>query len=388
MPGTYEITLQQTFTTSDLEEKSSLCFGKCFEKYCEEWFWDNLASDAKALTWDDVQLNADKEKRWEYQPISESDSCFSSCLPPCIESHCLSWNWRNLETIAEGTSWGKNLTWGETETGGSHQKIWDFVPVSDSESCYSPLLLPCFQKYCKSWSWRYMKTDAVYSTTWAETKSAGTIPKKWAYESLTDADPCNISTTTIVSETSTISITKGTVQIFEIPPLAVIHTPSINLSGSAPFQVTLSADRIQCGSFPLEKIDWDFFGDGNILTVSRLQTPPESFTYSDAFPTDPTDPRNYQARITFNEAGVFYPSLTAYSRSTGSSSSCSALVGPVLPFSQDSAESVFRVVKSTKDLIALEIDQNLHFYTKSDSDGISEISYVAKTPSNPLRSVL
>ncbi len=384
MPGIYEISLQQTYTVSSLVKEADLCNGKCLEKYCENWYWDNLHSDIRAITWDQTDTGQIFEKTWDYQPITSSDACFDNCVPPCYETHCQSWNWRNTESSSVST-----VTWGNAELGGSKEKVWAYTPVEETEECFSTLLLPCFQKYCKPWTWYYLACDHKYATTWAEVKSGTTTPKIWGYEPLSESDPCNVSNSTVVTNTTAVTLVKGVVQVFEIPPISYIRIPSVVLSGASPFLVHLSADAVISGSFPVDRIDWDFFGDGNIYTVSKYGSPDSSkFTFINAFSADVADPRNYQANIVYTDTGVFYPSITAYSSSTGSFDACSAHVGPIKNTEYDTSGNTFRVVKAGKGMIATEINNSLHLYSTSIPADLSANNIVQRTPNNPMRSIL
>jgi hypothetical protein len=101
-----------------------------------------------------------------------------------------------------------------------------------------------------------------------------------------------------------------------------------------PLTVTITPRYTLTGSFPIEKIVWDL-GDGSPLITKTRWDNNTSFPFvtSGAMSADPLDPRNFDIVHTYtkpdNSVYSFYPSITAYTYSTGSSDACSITIGPI-----------------------------------------------------------
>jgi len=292
---------------------------------------------------------------------------------PCQEHHCKTWSWDGV--IPD------NVTWDDTKLGASLEKTWNYQAIQPDEECYSPTQLACFQKHCVPWSWRELKMGGNYEVTWSMTKTDREYVKKWKYES---PENCSNNGFTLTTSTTSVPIAKGVITILEVSPKALLNTAAISLTGIAPYTVEISAHNTQSGSFPIERIDWDFYNDGNIKTVSRYETPDTTF-FTKITALSGGDPRNYAARIEFKDLGVFYPSITAYSSSTGTSDACCAMVGPIVPAPYDT-DTVLKVVKSAKDLLAVDIGDSLVLF--STAGNTNSYTPTLKAPPSPVRTIV
>lgn len=129
--------------------------------------------------------------------------------------------------------------------------------------------------------------------------------------------------------------TQQVIELKEILPQARIHAVNRPTFGNTPLILEFSPEFCKPGSFPLERIDWNF-GDGTptkIITRQPFLTSDPNVIYNNFIPHDPLDVRNYNIKHTFlrktPHATTFYPSLTCYSFNTNSFDTCSTTVGPV-----------------------------------------------------------
>jgi hypothetical protein len=127
------------------------------------------------------------------------------------------------------------------------------------------------------------------------------------------------------------------VRVFEIPPEAHLFVEQPERQNRiSPLTVRLSPRFVKCGSFPIDRIDWNF-GDGSpIVSQKRWDLNTKfPFVYSDVYALDWKDPRNYDVIYTYkktaNATFSFYPSITAYASSTHTSNCAAAVVGPIVP---------------------------------------------------------
>lgn len=322
MPGKYTVTLTMTQAQKEEDQQPDtinpndlICRGKGGVR----WFWDALSA-TNCITWDGAE--------------------------------CDYYGGLSLQPVVTG-----------------YDKWWDDE-------------LKCFQKYCKLWSWAALKGGYIFSSpkvnpdkpvtdnpvTWKETKYNQSFEKKWMYEANGKAcvvDIVNIPT--VLKQTKTLEYV---VEVFELPPTAGISCFTQTVTGYSPLTVRLSPSACVPGSFPIDRIDWNF-GDGSpIKTISRYTplTADSEVIKTNVFANDSQDVRNYDTLHTYtvnkNTYPVFYPSLTCYSANTYTSDSCSTVVGPVLlqPTSQD-----IQLIKAKNTLkgtvYAFNIDKNLVFTT-------------------------
>lgn len=237
----------------------------------------------------------------------------------CIGKYDIRWLWNDLQS-----GFLNSLTWNETECTGIKPKWWD--------SEYS-----CIQKHCKVWLWQDLKSDsgALNPITWEQTKTNTELEKKWVYEPndiVCTVPDANFLNTLNTIENTTIKV--GVVEVLELPPEAQLQCLTSPLTGVSPYTVTLSPRSSIPGSFPIDRIDWDFNDGTPIKTVTRYTSPDSSiFTFTNTFFNDQKDPRNYDAVYSYvrkNNYSVFYPSITCYSSNTFTKNSCSLTIGPIL----------------------------------------------------------
>jgi hypothetical protein len=322
MPGQYTVSL----TLIQSKEQTGAFVGEtqCLGKYNYQWYWDNLVCDrAETVTWDEAACNGIRSKWWD----------------------------------------------NETQ---------------------------CFQKYCKFWSWYDLRSasEAANPVTWEQTMSVGpqaTFTKKWAFEANDTVCTSNTDTTfinTVITQSQT-TIKTAVVEVFELIPVAKLYLVSQPVSGISPLSVQISPRNTIAGSFPIDRIDWDP-GDGTpIKTVTRYTTPNSNlFTYTSAFSADMPDPRNYDFLHTYKRTidtySMFYPSITAYSSSTGTKDSCSLTVGPVALSSYSNNISLLKGRNTpTGNLYSLQIDNNVTFVTTQT--GSNNATYTLNKPQNIIR---
>jgi PKD repeat protein len=238
-------------------------------------------------------------------------------LQECLGKYDIQWYWNQLLSTSLN-----NITWDDTVCEGPKSKWWDSEYVS-------------LQRHGILWSWYYLKTNQVNPVRWEQTKTSTIYEKKWAFE------PNNtiriVPDASFLNPTNTLENTEikiGIVELIEIPPEAQLQCFTSSLTGVSPYTVTLSPRRSIAGSFPIDRIDWDFNDGSPIRTVTRYSVPdPEIFTFTNALFDDIKDPRNYDAIYTYirdNNYSLFYPSITCYSSNTFTKNSCSLTIGPIL----------------------------------------------------------
>jgi hypothetical protein len=336
MPGIYVVNLNHTRTQTLQVIDPTLTY--CQGIYGFQWYWDNLKKGfATALTWDQLGCN--------------------TTLPAGQQRYIKHW---------------------ASETG-------------------------CFDRYCSLWDWydlQSVSNGGGNPYTWEDTSGTGKYPKKWyGQEGQVKAATCTTDTdakvNTVINTDHGTAVSNVIIQVFELPPkagLVCINNNNIynTVSGTSPFNVHLSPRSCIPGSFPIDRIDWDF-GDGTgVVTVERY-TPPNStiFTNNNIFSDDPLDPRNFDALHAYvhniNNANVFYPSITAYASSTGTTDSVSVKIGPVLFRSTGSADIKLLKARNTPNgvLYAFEVDGGIAF-NRFKSDATTNATHT-NTPSNPLK---
>jgi hypothetical protein len=235
----------------------------------------------------------------------------------------------------------------------------------------------CFQKYCRAWSWYYLANvpDRVNTNPiiWNDTGSNDIFEKKWMFED--NETQCTVRDfeyldTLEVNEQFATKI--GVVEVKELPPVADIVCLTTPLTGLDSLSIRLSPSKCKPGSFPLERIDWDF-GDGSpikIITRYTNNNDPEIIN-TEAFVNDLLDVRNYDVLHTYvrtkDTYSVFYPSLTCYSANTSTSDSCCTTVGPMSQPSLSGLQLI-KVRNTLKgNLYAFDIDKNVTFLSTASS---------------------
>jgi hypothetical protein len=200
-------------------------------------------------------------------------------------------------------------------------------------------------------------------------------------------DPVSKSIKSVI--TQELASQNNVVVVQNILPVAQLY-PVTSLQGSSPHTVRLTARTTKPGSFPIDKIIWDF-GDGSpLLTVSRYATAVNSqLLQSNTYNQDLADPRNYDPIHTYqrsyNEYAVFYPSITAYSSSTGDFDTCSTTIGPISLPNLNQIKILKNKSTNTGSFYAIKADNNLTF-VKTLTAPITQTN-TTRIPSNPLRGI-
>jgi hypothetical protein len=341
MPGKYTVTLNITQAQTDEDEQPEIINPLdliCRGKGGITWYWDALD-------------------------------------PAILFSQCISWDDAECQEFNSFTF---------VTTG--YDKWWDDE-------------LKCFQKYCKLWSWAAMEQGYIFSSPqinpdgpvtdnpvrWRETKYNQPFIKKWMYEP--NNKPCTIDIINVVEDLADTKI-QQIVEVFELPPTAGITCLTQPVTGTSPYTVLLSPTACKPGSFPIDRIDWDF-GDGSpIKTITRYTSVSSDldFTYTNLFSSDPIDIRNYNIQHTYkinkNTYPVFYPSLTCYSANTHTSDSCSTIIGPISYPVPPAPLQLIKSKNTTKGIIyAFNIDKNITFTTTTE---LSSPIIIPTIPANKL----
>jgi len=278
----------------------------------------------------------------------------------CRGKFDIRWFWTELECSRQTFK-----TWDETacvQLSGIPDERWTPKWWDDEAQC--------FGKYCKFWSW-YELTPLPGRNNpviWADTKRRKIFDKKWMFED--NETQCNNRNFRYLDtlDINVQIVSKTIVEVKEIPPVAGITCITRPLTGVSPYTVLLSPTACTPGSFPIDRIDWDF-GDGSpIKTITRYaEVVDPEIIFTDTYIDDPLDVRNYSALHTYrrctNTCSVFYPSLTCYSANTSTYDSCCTTVGPILlPLSPDL--TVLKIRNTLKgNIYALDADNNITFLT-------------------------
>jgi hypothetical protein len=197
------------------------------------------------------------------------------------------------------------------------------------------------------WNWNKLYCDPPFicdtglidaanvPITWAQTKCDQYYAKTWEEV----GDTC-FEGPPIVTPNNSPSAPTGLpnkIRVKEILPIAYLGvTQPEPLGRISPLSATLTARFTKTGSFPIEKIVWDL-GDGSPLLVQRRWAIDTSypFVYTGAISNDVNDPRNYDINWVYtvdkSYGFSYYPSITAYASSTGTTDCASSIVGPIAP---------------------------------------------------------
>jgi hypothetical protein len=331
MPGSYTVSLKliQTRNQDDLDQtgNSTLCRGK----YGIRWFWDNLGLINPVTSGANIT------------PITWDEA-------KCQQGNTPSSKWR--------------------------PKQWDNE-------------LACIQKYCKSWSWSDLSSSNSNPIKWTEAESDQEFVKKWMFEP--NDTICSIgdaSFLTTVQSVEQTAIKKFIIEVKENPPTAEMYSVSA-YHGQTPHLVRLSPRNCKPGSFPIDRIDWDF-GDGSpIKTVTRYTLPTsDDIINTGYFITDLDDVRNIDVlhyyRRNSDTYPVFYPSLTCFSACTNSADSCSITIGPITIPSTSSNIHLLKTRNTSKgDLYAFSNEDGIALTTTTQITADTVV--LPSIPKNPLR---
>jgi hypothetical protein len=336
MPGLYSVRLERT-EYIQAKVKPLTLYGDCLQKHCIDWSWKTLATCTQELsvTWASTLTASSYEKKWKFEPCEATWAVNNGVYDQNTaepEKHPLSWQWynflcnpkfnnpNNTKTlwISSGFQQPEQLTWKESVGpcidlgyGPKVPLVWDRIRCQETEEQYTSAL-----------TWDETKTQEASNITWDAAR-----------------EECEKTDTYTVSAQVQTIVKEALIRVIEIPPTAYLKVFQPE-DRTSPLTVTLSPRNIICGSFPIEKIVWDL-GDGSPQLVQRrwsntLQKP---FKYSGALPEDYEDPRNYDVVHTYTKTPdsgfCFYPSLTAYASSTGTTDCAAAIVGPLKLASTD-----------------------------------------------------
>lgn len=283
----------------------------------------------------------------------ELDQTGNSLL--CRGKYGIRWFWDELGllTVPTGVPNINATTWNETECLSAKAKWWD-----DETGC--------LQKYCKTWSWYDLATGRSNPVKWSETETDLTFQKKWAYEA--NDTICTVDDAEFLNTTETVEqnvIKQFIIEVKELSPVASMFSVSGD-SGTSPYTVRLSPRNCTPGSFPIDRIDWDF-GDGSpIKTITRYALPSSTDVVNTGyFISDLSDVRNIDVLHTYTRTkdtySVFYPTLTCYSSCTNTSDSCCITIGPI---SLPTAPTEIHLLKSRNTLKG-------NVYTFSENNNIA-----------------
>jgi len=333
MPGLYTIKLTKVEYV-EIDATSYSAFS-CVERYCMEWSWKKLDCTSPldpTVTWSDTLTGESYEKRWTDRPEEVCDAVWANSQGLYVQPEQqvtrfpLSWQWYNFLCQSLDNPKNTPVTWNQSIFQGQEQLIWSGVSG------------PCLEFANKeaNWVWNSVTCDLTAnplanSTTWDQTKCDSSTNKTW--DSI--AGNCTEKVPTLSAKEETI-VHEAMIRVLEIPPTAYlqIEQPLNPNDRISPLTVRISPRFTKAGSFPIEKIVWDL-GDGSPLLTQRRWSPNSDspFVFSDIYNLDWQDPRNYDVIHTYRktpESGFsFYPSITAYSSSTGTTDCASVVVGPL-----------------------------------------------------------
>lgn len=350
MPGLY--TVKMTTTEYVKAEDQQLSFFSCIERYCKEWTWKStqcLPTTNTRTTWLSTASTKSLEKRWRDRPEERCDAPWVNTGGIYVQPTELAaplpifWQWCNYSCFPTDNLRNLQTTWDSSSFQKSNQIVWSEATVCttipyratswtwNQQTCGNVLLSSSTQS--SSFSWDELKRESCDNRTWDE------ITIEDCYEA-----PYNIATSVnqIVKE--------AIIRVIEIPPKAYIESNQSEVFDErmSPYTVTLTPRFIKCGSFPIERIDWDL-GDGTpIISQKRWAVNKDPrFVYSGAYSLDWQDPRNYDIVHTYTKTidsnFSFYPSLTCYASSTHTNDCASTVIGPLKLRSVTTADTTANV---------------------------------------------
>ena len=286
------------------------------------------------------------------------------------------WGWNDMTSGKENdTTWFENTKEYSISTPKAFVKTW----ISPEQ---------CLDAYCKIWSWDFLNSLSDTPLRWSDTSYGALYAKTWAPQG---HDDCKLTTYSYILSTIYTQVTRHDciVYVKEIAPTANIFCRTIT-SKTSPLTAIFSAEGCVAGSFPIEKIIWDFNDGSDLLTVSRFNPNNiDLYTYNSSFSTDTQDPRNFDVTHVYNVSSVstLYPSLTVVSCNTHSSDYSSTVIDSIS--AKTLHQGTFSLLKSRaiNDVIlyASSIDKHAVFHTFDlNSEYISEVQ-VSNTPPNIIK---
>ncbi len=285
----------------------------------------------------------------------------------CLGLYGIRWFWDDLQSDKKN-----NLTWNQ---------LTCTVPAPASFKLKKQWVneTDCLQKFCRFWSWQQLAcNNSLNPVTWSQAQTNGSLPKKWEFEN--NDTECIIPNATFLNSEQLIEkdyIIQNFIEVKELLPVAGLYSVTQPTTGIFPFTVQLTPRTTKTGSFPIDRIDWDFGNNTPITTITRqgiqLGIIPLNTIFTNIFSADPFDVRNYDIIHTYindkNTYPVFYPSLTCYSANTNSSDSCCITIGPLqtTPFLSASINLIKTKKTIDGNLYVFDIEDNLVFCTTNTS---------------------
>ena len=343
MPGDYTLTIEQTqYVTLNNENKFD-----CLQKHCVDWNWTNRQcseGSQQNTTWANTMSSETFEKKWIYEKCDDDAigtyNLYIEKGQTSEERLPFSWQWYNFfnEDSDERNEFVSSFeprverlpatdlprTWEDAIFQGPQQVTWDNA------------FGPCLETRTKDTSWRWNKvkqySDELLNqrVTWKKTKPDELLPRKW--KQIRGAGCLEV--VPLLSAHKIVTTQEAFIKILEIPPTAYVHIEHETSPKTSPYTVQLSPRYVRCGSFPIEKIVWDFGDRSPLLEQTRYNLNKNApFVYSDQFGFDVEDPRNFDVVHTYYRTAVdsscFYPSLTAYASSTNTADCAAVIIGPL-----------------------------------------------------------
>lgn len=306
------------------------------------------------------------------QTLSEPEEDQTGVTTRCKGKHDKQWIWDSLSGI-------NCVTWDETNCGEIYEKWW-----GEEDACLG--------SYCKFWSWFALSPQNVIESNqefinpvrWSDTMTDGPLEKLWMYQA-NDA-VCN----EVIEKLQQTVIKTAIVEVKEIMPVAGLECITQPQKGLSPFTVQLSPRHCKSGSFPIDRIDWDF-GDGSPIKTILRHSPltATDIINTEVFGADRADVRNYDVLHTYtrnkDEYPMFYPTLTCYSASTNSSDSCSIAIGPIEVPDAPSDIHILKTRNTLKGNIHSFINNNVAASVTTTSLVTSLVPLTFKTPAAKIR---
>lgn len=280
-------------------------------------------------------------------------------------------------------------SWNDTLSGKTNQQTWNALVTGkrwvDPESC--------IDSYCIPWTWSALNST-VSAVTWLEARDTGKFSKTWGQGGYPTNQTCTQFNYNYIIDSAHTYVTNPhcVITVLEIPPKANLYSTQQSLTTAVSASVIFCADGCVSGSFPIQRIVWDFNDSSELLTVDRFGvaslTANSNIIYNGSFSDDIYDPRNYNVKHVYlsDLKSVYYPSITAYSCNTDTSDCCSTVIGPLSSIDLD-----FNVINSrcvnNELLIVSEYNNTvcMHTLNISSVSSVSSLSDTSNIPPNPIK---
>lgn len=168
---------------------------------------------------------------------------------------------------------------------------------------------------------------------------------------------------TDVSTTSTPSNKTVTIEVLELPPKIILNlVANTTVAGTRTLTGQFTVRDSTCGSFPIEKVEWDM-GDGSAKLEQirwKLNTA-LPFVANNVYTDDTSDPRNYDVKYTYtlkpDEKRSFIVTAKIYAANTGTFVTATYVFPPVEGTSKFTDEALNTSI-STVNLIQSHLTDN------------------------------